>query len=645
MTQGLFEDDDDYNGHEAQLANNHVAHSIKQLEKLIIHHRDLYYGSGETEISDDQYDLLEEELRQLDPKNKVLTKVGSTKFSMDEVPLPVPCPSFDKVRPDTGADKWLVKVPGPYVTSDKLDGISIELDYAPKQQVKAYTRGEDGLTGVDISHLCPHMDIPQTLNKRLTVRGELIMSKANFNKWSIKYKNARNLAAGVKNKSTKIHEAAKDMHVVVYAQLAPRGKPSAVLAQLKAMGFTVVDHKVFDSLTVAQLQAMFAKRKQASPYEVDGIVIEQDVQTPAPKTNPKNAIAFKDVLAIDSAEVTVIKVTWEESRYHKLTPRVWFAPVRLSGVDVQKATAHNAKYIFDNKIGPGAVIKVVRSGDVIPYIVSTLTPAKKWAAPLGLEGKDWDWTENKQGERVDIFVNQEHGASDVAQIRQLTHFFASMDVDGLRQGTCSQLFDGGFTTVNQIMRAKPAEYAPIIGPTVAQKIGAEIRLKLKLAYPASLAYAWAGFGRNVGETRLWALWEGLGNDGVAKLLKLSESKRADAIAVHTGPAAAAKIAPQLEAFFAFLKEIPTKVVEYEPEEVETLSSALEGQAVGFTGFRDADLSDLIVKHGGTLTDGVKKDTTILLLKDPNSTSSSAKAARAKGINLYTPDQFKKKYKL
>lgn len=621
------------------------AKRIKQLEDLILHHRELYYGSGETEIGDNEYDAIEEELRQLDPKNKVLNKIGSTKFSMDEVPLPVPCPSFDKVRPDTGADKWLAKNPGPYCLSDKLDGISIELDYVPKELVKAYTRGEDGLTGVDISHLCPHMDIPQRLNKRLTVRGELIMSKANFNKWSVKYKNARNLATGVKNKTTQIHEAAKDMHVVVYAQLAPRGKPSAVLKELKAMGFTMVAFKVVDKVSVAELQTMFAKRKQASPYEVDGIVIETDVKTPAPKTNPKNACAFKDVLAIDSAEVVVTKVTWEESRYHKLTPRVWFEPVRLSGVDVQKATCHNARALATQKIGPGAIIKVVRSGDVIPFIVSVIKPAKKWAAPEGVEGTDWSWVDNGKGEFVDIFVNQEAGASDRAQVRQISHFFSGMDVDGLREGTAQKLFSAGFTTINQIMRAKPAEYAAALGPNNAQKLGAEIRAKLKVAYPATLAYAWAGFGRGCGSTRLWACWEGLGNATMALMAKWPASKIEPEVAQFTGPAAAKMIAANLPAFYEFVKEIPTKLIEYEPEEVTLDSEKLKGQAVGFTGFRDAALTDLIVKNGGTVTDGVKKETTILLLKDVNSSSSKAAEARKRGLPLMTPQDFIKKWKL
>lgn len=621
---------------------------IKHLEAQIIEHRDRYYGDGDTTLTDAEYDALEEELRQLDPKNKVLNKIGSTRFSMDEVPLPVPCPSFDKIRPDTGADKWLAANPGPYILSDKLDGISVELAYNAGETVKVYTRGEDGLTGVDISHLGPHLRIPLTLDVDRVVRGELIISKATFEaNWSHKYKNGRNLATGVKNKTTQIHEAASDFDVVVYAQLEPRLVPSKALTHLSELGFTVVAHKVVDTVSVEQLQTMFSKRRTASPYEVDGVVIEQNKKTPAPIDNPKTARAFKDVLAIESAEVVVTEVTWEESRYHKLTPRVWFAPVRLSGVDVQKATCHNARALATQDIGPGAVIKIVRSGDVIPFIVSTLKPAKHWAAPEGVEGEDWSWVDNGKGEFVDIFVNQDGGGSDRAKIRQLTHFFTAMDVDGLRDGTAGRLFEAGFTTVDQIMRAKPDAYTDILGPNVAAKLGAEIRAKLRTAYPANLAYAWAGFGRGVGLTRLWDLWGALENEGVEALLDMPVEQAEAEIAKYTGPSAASKIAPQLKAFFEFVDEIPTKLVQYVPVEIELKSEKLAGQAIGFTGVRDKQLEQQIVENGGTLTDGVTKETTILILKDVNSTSSSAKKARDRGLSdsMFTIDQFRKEYDL
>lgn len=632
---GLFNDDPS-----VETAAPAKSAQVKRLEKEILRHRDLYY-KGNPELSDDDYDRLEEELREIAPDSPVLKAVGTTKVVKNEVTLPVAMPSLNKVRPDTGADTWLQTHKGPYVVSDKLDGVSIELVYAPGKQVQAYTRG-DGERGGDISYMTPHLDIPQKLRKSLILRGEIIMSKANFERWSHVYKNARNLAAGLTNRKD-IHDAVPDLHVVIYGVLKPRGVPDTMLEQVEAMGFQVVPYRVFKTLTVAQLQKLFTTRKAKSRYDVDGLVIEQNISTPAPTVNPDHAVAFKDTLAVDSAIVSVDEVTWEESRYGKLTPRVWFDAVRLSGVDVGKATGHNAKFILDNRIGVGAQIKVIRSGDVIPYIAEVVKPARRAAMPPGKEGVDWDW--NDTG--VDIFVHKAQGVSDTSKIRQLSHFFATMDVDGLRGGMLTKLYDAGFTEVNQILRAKPAEYAPAIGPNNAQKIGAEIRAKLKQVYPADLAYAWGGFGRAIGSTVLWSVWSHLGNAGVQALLKKSAAQRTATLAPieGIGPTRAKAVADNLDEFFAFAKALPCKMVEYEEPEVELKSTRLDGQSVAFTGFRDAQLVELIQQHGGSASDSIGKATTILLTKDPASGSSKVQTALKRGIPVMTPQEFKKKYRL
>ncbi len=51
------------------------AKRIAELEKLIEYHNKLYYNDA-SEISDAEYDLLIDELKVLDPKNKLLTAVG-----------------------------------------------------------------------------------------------------------------------------------------------------------------------------------------------------------------------------------------------------------------------------------------------------------------------------------------------------------------------------------------------------------------------------------------------------------------------------------------------------------------------------------------------------------------------------------------
>ena len=84
--------------------------------------------------------------------------------------------------------------------------------------------------------------------------------------------------------------------------------------------------------------------------------------------NPKHSIAFKMVLDDQIAESIVTDVIWTPSKDGYLKPTVIVDPVEIGGTIIERATAHNAKFIIENKIGPNTVIKLVRSGDVIPYI-------------------------------------------------------------------------------------------------------------------------------------------------------------------------------------------------------------------------------------------------------------------------------------
>jgi NAD-dependent DNA ligase len=311
--------------------------------------------------------------------------------------------------------------------------------------------------------------------------------------------------------------------------------------------------------------------------------------------------------------------------------------VRLSGVDITFLTGHNAKFIHDNKIGPGAVIKISRRGDVIPYIEDVIKPASKWGAPAGKEGIDWQWNESG----VDIYQTEDHSDQDTAKVRALTHFFATLDVDGLRGGTIQRLYDAGFDDVKKILTAKPKEWVELLGPKVAQTLSTNLRtifVDHQLWLP-DVMYATGIFGRGVGSKTLWKLWEHFGNGLATKKYSLATLRSA-----LSGDVAVSAIAEKLPVFQAWLKQFP-KWKFAEAEEAEVQSTKLEGVAVCMTGFRDADLAADIEANSGTVVDGVSKNTTHLLVKDPSTTSSKAEKARSLGIPVLTPLQFRKQFKL
>ena len=91
-------------------------------------------------------------------------------------------------------DSWKKKYKGSAIVSDKLDGISC-LFYKNDNDIKIYTRG-NGKEGQDISHLRNYITFPNITETKFAIRGELIISRDNWEKIKDLGSNARNVVAG-----------------------------------------------------------------------------------------------------------------------------------------------------------------------------------------------------------------------------------------------------------------------------------------------------------------------------------------------------------------------------------------------------------------------------------------------------------------
>jgi len=322
-------------------------------------------------------------------------------------------PSLDKITPSTDAlEKWMKKYKGLFTVSDKLDGVSAML-YYEKKMLKLYTRG-DGEKGFDISFLIPYV-IPDAVDTKkfpdgLSVRGELIISKDDFDKLTLDRKNARNTVAGLVNSKTytKRLEIAKITRFVVYAIINPEMNHYEQLKKAAELGFEIVDYKAigYDTLSNDYLSKRLTKRREESDYDIDGLVVVHSKKSYSPSLdNPKYAFAFKQIMTDQYGESTVLDVIWTMSKDGHLKPTVLVEPITLRGVTITKVYAHNAKMLVDKVIGPGAVIKVIRSKDVIPYIMDDTKKAPNDKPKL--PDVEYEW--NKTG--ID-FVAKKAGDSD-----------------------------------------------------------------------------------------------------------------------------------------------------------------------------------------------------------------------------------------
>lgn len=583
-------------------------------------------------VTDAAYDQLEDALREMDPNHPLLKSVGAAPKKR-KVKLAFPMASLDKHK-GAAFDPWAERHPGPYVLSDKIDGISIGVKYESGNRL-AMTRG-DGITGGDISFMAEDLGLP-TLKGKYKVRGEIVMPVSTFNKlWAAHFANPRNMVGGITNRND-LHEALSHCRVYMYDLIEPRMKPSAALAKLKELGFRVVPHKVVKSLNSAQLTKFLQARRSTVPYEMDGLVVAQDKKVPLVAGNPEHMIAFKDDAADESAIATVLNVEWNPTRTGKLFPRVNIDPIRLKGVTVTYCSGKSAARIKELGIGPGAKIRIARSGDVIPDIRECIKPVK-WQQPDKKLGA-WSWN----GDNIQLDDHSEgEGTADTVTVKQMTFFLTTLGVERLKGATLQKFLDFGIRDVPSLLKMKEAQFLRVPGTSAKVLTGVwkQLQTAIKDVELHTLMYASGVFGANFGSRRFAAILK-----AIPDVLEWSGSRTALVEAVDDVEGfdliTAKQFAAALPKFRNWLKSVPS-VTYSQPKTVKRKGKKCANMRVVMTGFRDAALQLEITEQGGEVIDSIKK-ATVLLAKDPNGSSSKLATARGLGISIMTAEQFRRKY--
>ena len=427
----------------------------KEIEDMVKHATDVYYNNpDEGLLSDDQFDIIKEYLEKKYPKSKQLKEIGAS-VKKNKVVLPYNMPSMDKIKPTTNAlTKWLAKynVPKKYTISAKLDGVS-GLYTTEGLEPKLYTRG-DGTIGQDISYLIPHLSLPD--KKDLVIRGEFIISKSNFTKHFKEQKNARNTVAGMTNKIT-IDPKIKYVDFVAYELIKPSLSPDAQMKFLeKLTDLKVVKNETLTNITNDILSDLLIDWREKYAYDIDGIIVAHDKIYPRGKGNPDHAFAFKMVLSDQVAEAKVVDVIWKPSKDGLIKPKIQIEPIELGGTKIEFATGFNAAFIKKNNIGVGAIVGIVRAGDVIPHVEKVIKPASE---PL-MPDIPYIWSKTN----VDILLKDEDKESNMAvREKNIAGFFKNIGVEGLSTGTVAALMKAGYDTVPKIIKMTKNDFLELDG--------------------------------------------------------------------------------------------------------------------------------------------------------------------------------------
>ena len=629
------------------IANDFKKNGISVLDKLnenqltsILREANKAYYNDQPFMTDNEYDIVKEYTEKKFPNNKALLEIGAPiESGSRKVILPYHMGSMDKIKPDTSVlTNWMRKYKGPYVLSCKLDGVS-GLYSTEGVSPKLYTRG-DGKAGQDISHLISHLRLPKT--KGLVIRGEFIIPKAIFeSKYKTKFANPRNMVAGIVNHKT-INDSVKDLRFVAYEVIKPTKNPSQQMALLTTLEVDTVLYKVETVLSNELLSKTLVEWRKNYIYEIDGVIVTNDATYERKEGNPDHAFAFKMVLSDQIAEAKVLDVIWSPSKDGYLKPRVQIEPIHLGGVRIEYATGFNGSFINENKVGIGAIIEIIRSGDVIPHIRKVTVPAEQPKMP----SVPFKWNDT----HVDILL-EDIESDETVKEKNITGFFRGIGVDGLSSGNVARIIKAGFDSVTKIIRMTVSDLLKVEGfkEKTATKLYNGIQEKINSASLITIMSASNVFGRGFSEKRFELIMDP--NSGYPDVLVSSETdaQKIAKIAKIKGMAvkSAEVFVEKIPMFIHFIKEVglEKKMTEDNGEKKGLVDQThpLYGKSIVLTGFRDDELQEKIKSVGGKLGSSVSKNTFVVLVKNIEEDTGKAYEAKKIGIPLMTPDEFKNKY--
>ena len=627
----------------------------KDIIALLIKADDAFFNGDKSILKDDIYDIIKDYIRKKYPKDPYLKRVGADVDN--KVVLPYYMGSQNKIKDsEEEITKYKKQYAGPYIISDKLDGVSCLIVYnkigKKNFDIKLYTRG-NGTEGQDITHLLTYINGFPSVNNisydYLAIRGELIISKDNWEKLKLEGNNGanpRNTVSGAINSKNLNKNVLNAIDFVCYTLIEPKLKNG--LDILKKMNFLIVNHTINDNINLNILSENLQKSRN-NKYIIDGIVINdisKNYEIEKGK-NPTHSFAFKSIHTLEQVEVIVREVEWNVSKDKYMKPIVKFDEITLDDVKIKQATGFNAGFIEKNVIGPGSRIIIIRSGNVIPHINSVLSKSASGKPSLpGIVDVNYKWNDT----HVDIIMIDDGNKNSKYDIKNIIYFMKTIEIDYMGPGNIAKIYNAGYDTINKIINITKEELLNIEG--FKNKSADNILNALKKIKDVDcnvLMDASNIMGRGFGLKKIKSITdihpEILDNTKAArnKALKL---KASDLIKINGIAKTSADLfienLPKYYEFYDNLgfkckgdKKLPANAV------VADINTNFKDKTFIFSGFRNKDYEKKITDNGGKITTSVSKNTSYLIVKDKNENTGKIIKARELGVIILSLEEFEK----
>ena len=661
---------------------NKAKEEIVALRKQLEIWSNKYYDEDNPEVSDYEYDMtmnklkeLEKEFPDLITKDSLTQKVGGhVKEGFEKVEHEVPMQSLqdifsfseleefkDRVYKSAKENKFAedeVK----FVVETKIDGLSASLEYKEGKFVRGATRG-NGLIGEDVTeNLKTIKSIPKELSEpiNIIVRGEVFIGKKEFEKMNEErelneektFANARNAAAGsLRQLDQKIaKQRPLDIYIFNVQKIEGREFESHYeeLNYLKKLGFNVNPVLISCNNIPEAIEAIekIGEDREKLTFGIDGAVIKVDNLKLREKMGttskvPRWAIAYK--YPPEKKETKLEDIVCQVGRTGAITPMAILNPVKVAGSTISKTTLHNEDFIKEKDIRVGDTIVVQKAGDVIPEILEVKKEKRKGTEVIFEMPKVCPVCGapviREEGEAVSRCIGIECPAK---LIRNIIHFVSRdcMNIDGLGDKIIEQLIEKNL--ISNIADIYFLEFEDIAtlkknGKKFTQNlIDAINNSKNNDLYRLIAALGIRHIGVKAAKTlaRKYKTMENLMQASIESLAMTNDIGEISANSLYEFF--------RQEQTIDLIDRLKKAGVNMNVIETEEIDNRFEGKTFVLTGsleqFSRKEASDLIEKHGGKVSSSVSKKTDYLICgKDAG---SKLEKATQLGVQVMSEEEFK-----
>jgi len=639
--------------------------NYEQMKLALIEASDSYYNKSFSTMSDAGFDNLKDEFTKKYPNDPFLKTIGSplpenTKW--EKVSHKIQMCSCNKVHTVEEFQKWAKDtdlIDEEIITSEKLDGISLSLDYEIGRLIKATTRG-DGTVGENITtnvrrmqNVKEELDAPYTG----TLRAEIMLRYKDFKAINLicdargekEYQNERNGSSGIaKGEDGKYTEY---LYVQYYFATGDFSTKSEMYNFIEdELGLDTCKHFVGNIETAKLVYNEYEQETRAGlDHKIDGLVIEPNVTALLEELgmlseNWKGQIAWK--FTSMKKKTPVIGVKGQLGNSKRVTPVITFETVGIDGVRISKASVHNYKRFQELNLHVGDIVLVERGGDVIPGICGNLSnhPGVK-------RGKKLEMPTHCPacGERLsigEIFLTCENENCSGGEMGNLNKWLKKLGLKGIASATAEKLYNADMVKEPaDLYRLRPEMICEIdgFGSSSANKIIETLNSKKELTFEEFIG------GLNIlnfsGKTA--ALLEKHGYNSAHKIMvaSIDELSEIDGIGLITAESIIKGLKKKAKVILELMKVGIT--IKEKKKMATKKANAFTDKKVVFTGalnIKRTDAQKMVEDVGGYCPSSLGKDTDYLVIADPTSTSIKAQKARKVGTELISEEQFMKMIK-